>query len=177
MTGIDTVTPLIVFTWATPADNTRTSGTTFTGQLAITELNVWDFDRWRNCTNYNLYDSGLILMYNFDNISSLWENGTTVKDMAYNKENYYSWVVAENSTATVSCAPWETIKSYVSSYGYTCGKTISCGTCTVWSTWCSVAYNNGNCTDPCSCLLKTQVDTILWFGADKLIQWLITIGM
>jgi hypothetical protein len=37
-----------------------------------------------------MYDSGLILMYNFDNIAALGENATTIKDMAYNKESYYS---------------------------------------------------------------------------------------
>jgi len=36
--------------------------------MQVTELNLVDFDPTRNGTKYNLYDSGLIYMYNFDEV-------------------------------------------------------------------------------------------------------------
>jgi hypothetical protein len=89
---LDSIPPVIVFTWATPEHNIWTTNTTFTAQFAIIESNIWDFDWSRNGMNYNLYDSGLVLMYNFDNISSLGENASTVKDVSqYANDGTINW--------------------------------------------------------------------------------------
>jgi hypothetical protein len=58
------------------------AGLLFTGQIDITELNLSQFIRNRSGANYSLYDSGLVAMYNFDNITTLGESGTFVKDMS-----------------------------------------------------------------------------------------------
>jgi hypothetical protein len=57
----------------------------FITQIDITELNLGQFIRNRNGTAYpiyNGYDSGLVLMYNFNNIAALGESGTFIKDMS-----------------------------------------------------------------------------------------------
>ncbi|MBT7105751.1 hypothetical protein HN933_02775 [Candidatus Woesearchaeota archaeon] len=40
-----------------------------------------------NGTNYTMYDDSLILMYNFDNVSSLGENNTNILDLSGNENN------------------------------------------------------------------------------------------
>jgi hypothetical protein len=82
MFTIDTTLPTLAFTGANPAANASQSGNIFTGQMEITELNLGQFIRSRNGTDYSVYDSGLVLMYNFDNITSLNESGTRVKDLS-----------------------------------------------------------------------------------------------
>ena len=80
--NVDTTTPGITFTGTTPANNTWISGNIFTPQREISELNLGQFTRNRNGTQYPVYDSGLVLMYNLDNITALDESGTLVKDMS-----------------------------------------------------------------------------------------------
>lgn len=70
----DTSAPTVVYTGATPANGTITSGNMFTGQLDISGYYLNQFIRNRNGNKYSLYDSGLVLMYNFNNISALGES-------------------------------------------------------------------------------------------------------
>lgn len=90
---IDTISPSIIFTGVTPEDNSITSNNTFSGTMEITEANIDTLLRNRNGTNYPIYDSGLILMMNFDNKISLGE--TTwwiIKDFSQYENhgvNYY----------------------------------------------------------------------------------------
>ena len=79
---VDTTLPTITFTGATPASGTIV-GTVFTGQLDFTELNLGQFIRNRSGVSYSMYDSGLVLMYNFDNVAALGEvSGSIVGDMS-----------------------------------------------------------------------------------------------
>jgi hypothetical protein len=82
MFTIDTTLPTLAFTGVNPAANASRSGNIFTGQMEITELNLGQFIRSRNGTDYSVYDSGLVLMMNFDNSTSLGESGTLVKDLS-----------------------------------------------------------------------------------------------
>ena len=83
---LDTTLPTITFTGVTPATNTFV-GTMFTGQLDFTELNLGQFIRNRSGASYSMYDSGLVLMYNFDNVANLGESGTVVKDASLYANN------------------------------------------------------------------------------------------
>lgn len=79
---LDTTVPVPVFTGNTPVHNFWTTNTNFTIQQDITELNLGQFIRSRSGLNYSLYDSGLVAMYNFDNITALGETtGAIIKDM------------------------------------------------------------------------------------------------
>ncbi|MBU0630966.1 MAG: hypothetical protein KKC80_08690, partial [Candidatus Margulisbacteria bacterium] len=70
----------------TLGDSILTSYINVEVQANITGLK--DF-RWEwEGTNYTIYNSSLILMYNFDNISALGENNTRIVDMSlYQKYN------------------------------------------------------------------------------------------
>ena len=93
---LDTTLPTITFTGSTPATN-AIAGTVFTGQLDFTELNLGQFIRNRSGASYSMYDSGLVLMYNFDNVASLGEvSGSIVGDMAL----YDNTGTATNATWT-----------------------------------------------------------------------------
>jgi hypothetical protein len=56
--------------------------------------------------------------------------------------------VSENGTASLTCSSG-TILSYTSQYGSNTGGScpVSCGTCTIGGTSCSVTYNNALCGD------------------------------
>lgn len=85
---LDTTLPVPVFTGSTPVHNFWTTNTNFTIQQDITELNLGQFIRSRSGLNYSLYDSGLVAMYNFDNITALGETtGAIVKDMSLYANN------------------------------------------------------------------------------------------
>jgi len=84
---IDRTLPTTFFTGTTPAHNAWLSGNSFSIQQDITELNLGQFIRNRNGINYPIYDSGLVAMYNFDNITALGESGTVVKDMSQYANN------------------------------------------------------------------------------------------
>jgi len=81
---VDTTLPILAFTGATLANKTVTSGTFLTGQIDITELNLGQFIRNRNTGDYSLYDSGLVLMYNFDDIPAA---GNIIKDISQYANN------------------------------------------------------------------------------------------
>jgi hypothetical protein len=79
---VDATLPILAFTGATLPNKTVTSGTFLTGQIDIIELNLGQFIRNRNGSGYPVYDSGLLLMYNFNNVSALGESASTIKDMS-----------------------------------------------------------------------------------------------
>ena len=79
---IDMTLPILIFTGSTPASGAM-AGTLSTGQLDITELNLGQFIRFQGGVRNALYDSGLVLMYNFDNVTALGESaGSVVKDFS-----------------------------------------------------------------------------------------------
>ena len=92
---VDTTSPTIVFTWATPANNVWQNRNYFTGQVEVTETNLSGFTWTISGDQTSLYDDSLVLMYNFDNVSALWESSTVVKDMS----NYWNnWTISSTST-------------------------------------------------------------------------------
>lgn len=78
------VKPSITFMGNTPAHNSDVTSWSFVGQINVINDNLSGF-RWnRNNVSYPLYDSSLVAMYNFDNVSVLWESaGNTVADISH----------------------------------------------------------------------------------------------
>ena len=68
---VDTATPAMSFVSPTPADNAWQNRNYFTGQVDITEANLSGFTWTFSGNQTRLYDDSLILMYNFDNVTSL----------------------------------------------------------------------------------------------------------
>jgi len=91
---IDATAPMIIFTGSNPANNATWTTNNFTGQLQITEqgTGLKDFIYTFNGVPYSVYDSWLVAMYNFNNISLLWENSSLVKDMShFNNTGMINW--------------------------------------------------------------------------------------
>jgi len=109
-TNLDQTIPNLVFTWQTAANGTWQTSTTITWQMQIIEswLNqfIWTF----NSTPYSIYDNGLVLMYNFDNVAALWETTTTIKDIS-----------KYNNTSTVGWATWTGNGKYNGAYIFNWG--------------------------------------------------------
>jgi len=78
----DITPPLINFTSPTPNNNTITTNSSFIVNISIAEPNLNNVSYNFNNTNYSIYDSSLVLMYNFENLSSLGENDTLVADLS-----------------------------------------------------------------------------------------------
>jgi len=80
---LDGTAPGIDFTLPTPANGTTTSNTSIEINFSID--NAADLDEviynW-NGSNFTLYDDSLVLMMNFDNVSSLGENESDVVDVS-----------------------------------------------------------------------------------------------
>jgi len=79
---IEVSTPIIYFTWSTPLSWTTLTGNNFKPQIeVICTGGINTFNYIFNSITYPYYDSGLVLMMNFDNISSLGETtGGIIKD-------------------------------------------------------------------------------------------------
>ena len=89
---VDTVAPTMSFVSPTPSDNAWQNRNYFTGQLDITEANLSGFTWTFSGNQTRLYDDSLILMYNFDNVSALWETNTLVKDLSkYDNDLTLNW--------------------------------------------------------------------------------------
>lgn len=73
--------PIFTFTGTSPASGDTISGANLI-TLDILEPNLGQFIWTRGSTGYSFYDSGLVAMYNFDNIAALGENTTTIKDLS-----------------------------------------------------------------------------------------------
>jgi len=87
--------PIIFFTGVNPVDNFTLNQTRFTTQIQIEQTEEMEkFNYNFDWTVHNVYDSGLILMYNFDNISALGETNTIIKDlsMSWNHAIWYGWI-------------------------------------------------------------------------------------
>lgn len=70
----DYVKPVLTFTGSTPAQATFLGTNNFVAQLQTFDPSFTQFGRNRNTTNYAIYDTGMIAMFNFDNVTSLGEN-------------------------------------------------------------------------------------------------------
>jgi hypothetical protein len=87
----------IEFTGTTPAAWWWTlTGNNFKPQIQISwcTIGIDTFNYTMNGTTYPYYDSWLLLMYNFDNIASLWETIGITKDFSFywNHWSWYGWI-------------------------------------------------------------------------------------
>ncbi|MBW2974917.1 hypothetical protein KY366_04330, partial [Candidatus Woesearchaeota archaeon] len=85
---VDTLFSQISFTSPTPANGTSQSQTWFEVNVSIE--NATDLDEIKygwNGTNYTIFNDSLVLMMNFDNVSSLGENDSHVFDVTGNGNN------------------------------------------------------------------------------------------
>lgn len=80
---IDAIEPIIIFTGATPAVGLTITGNNFKPQFQITDTLTMDtFIYTLNGVTYPYYDSGLVLMMNFDNVALLNESTASIKDVS-----------------------------------------------------------------------------------------------
>ncbi|MDP7179805.1 MAG: PQQ-binding-like beta-propeller repeat protein [Candidatus Woesearchaeota archaeon] len=84
---LDTLYPAIEFVNLTPENNTYQLETYVIINTTITETNLKEVKYGWNNTNYTMYNDSLVLMMNFDNVSSLGENNTYVVDISGNDYN------------------------------------------------------------------------------------------
>jgi hypothetical protein len=79
----DETAPQISFVSPTPSDGETSITANILINTSISESNPKNISFFWNGTNYSLYDSSLIMMYNFDNVSELGEDSTTAKDFSF----------------------------------------------------------------------------------------------
>jgi len=106
---LDKTPATIIFTWATPPDQSILASNNFNTQIQIQD-NLWlnSFVYIYDWTTYNIYDSWLLLMYNFDNISSLWETTTIVRDYSH---HFNTWAIHGNPQH-ISSGVWNSAYSF-----------------------------------------------------------------
>ena len=108
--GRDMNIPVNIFTWETPPQWTNVLtgiySWNFTVRSYIYEPNIYHAIRYANisgATTYNsVYDSGLVLMMNFDNIAEIGETSTLVKDLSL--QNNYGDAI--NSATRTGNSKW-----------------------------------------------------------------------
>ena len=105
--------PNISFNFPTPLNGTINTFGYFNINVSIVESNLMDMKFNWNGTNYSLYDDSLILMYNFDNRSSLGENDTFVRDLSRYENN---GTVIKNAANTG--AQWNSSGKYGGAYDF-----------------------------------------------------------
>lgn len=69
--------PSMAWTGSTPADNAWIQGNNFASSLDIFATGLANFTRNRNGTGISVYDSGLVLMANFDRVQGIGEGAWT----------------------------------------------------------------------------------------------------
>ena len=84
---VDTLNPRINFTNPTPANATTMSNTSFIVNVSIAEQNLNSLTYNWNNTNYTIYNNSLLVMMNFENLTSLGENATSVADLSLYSNN------------------------------------------------------------------------------------------
>ncbi len=133
---VSAMTPGISFVDPTPATGTSTSSNSSIINISITNVTSFSTFVWNwNGTNYTFYNSSLILMMNFDNVSDIGETSTKVRD---------SSIYGNNGTCS-SCPFWNTSGKYGGAYQFTnanshywdAGKAsvLNDLTAATWSAW------------------------------------------
>jgi hypothetical protein len=107
VTEADTTYPLINFTNPTQPNATSTTNTSIIVNVSIDELNLGNLTYNWNGTNFTIYDDSLILMFNFDNRSSLGENSTIASDLS-----------GYGNNGTISGATWNSTGKYNGGYTF-----------------------------------------------------------
>ncbi|MBI5047164.1 LamG domain-containing protein, partial [Candidatus Micrarchaeota archaeon] len=106
----DTTAPLIDFSLPTPSDAVITSNTSAEFNASVNESALHTFTWNWNGTNYSMYDSSLVLMFNFDNVSALGENDTNVTDLSQYANNA--------SCSGSSCPNWTSSGKYSGAFTF-----------------------------------------------------------
>ena len=83
----DTIWPVLNFILPTPGHNTSQTATNVSINISITEENLDEVRFKWDGTNYTMYDDHLVLMMNFDKISSLGESNIKAVDLSGNGNN------------------------------------------------------------------------------------------
>ena len=92
--------PIIFFTWVNPVQNFNLNQNKYISQIQVEQTeNMGIFDYIFDGQVHNVYDSGLVLMYNFDKIASLGENDSTIKDIS---QNNYTGTNINNAIRTAN---------------------------------------------------------------------------
>jgi len=108
---VQTLEPTVTFTWTVASQINPSGSSCIKKNRYLTKMQIsntpelWDLvyvfketiNGSTNSKNYSVYDSGLVLMYNFDNVASLWETSTLVKDLSNN-----------GNDGTIASATWTT---------------------------------------------------------------------
>lgn len=111
----DDIFPKIYFVSPTPASGTITSNTSVIINVSINETNLANFTWMWNNTNYTFYDDSLLLMYNFDNVSSLGESSTAVVDVSrYGNDGTITGATWNNSGKIGGAYVFDGIDDYIS---------------------------------------------------------------
>ena len=74
--------PYVDFSNPTPSNNTYTTNTTIELNFSITESSLNKLIYNWDGTNYTIFNNSLILLYNFDNISTIGEDDTNIVDIS-----------------------------------------------------------------------------------------------
>ncbi len=116
--GLDVTDPVTTFVSPTFDDNYFTSLTSIEINSTITEVTLNELNYNWNGTNYTMFNDSLVLMYNFDNLSSLGEDDTTIVDVSTNTND-----------GAVTDAVWNSSGKYEGSFSFDgAGDFINAGT-------------------------------------------------
>lgn len=83
----DNTPPFLDFVSPTPTNATSSTNTSFKINTTISETSLGSMIYNWNGTNFTIYNDSLVLMMNFDNVSSLGENSTRVVDLSKYQNN------------------------------------------------------------------------------------------
>jgi len=106
----------IAFVNPTIPNNTMTTNTSVLINVSIlNETDLKEFIWNWNGTNYSMYNDSLVLMMNFDNVSTIGENSTHVKDLSR----------SGNNGSCINCPQWNTTGRYGGSLQYNRSSNLS----------------------------------------------------
>ncbi|HLD84015.1 MAG TPA: LamG domain-containing protein [archaeon] len=74
--------PVLEYVAPTPLDDTRTANASVGINISVMEGNLSELNYEWNAANFTFYNDSLLVFYNFDNRSTLGENGTYVADIS-----------------------------------------------------------------------------------------------
>jgi len=107
---VDSVPPQINFTAPTNSDGVTIGNNSFLVNISIVESSLKNITYNWNGTNFSYYDDSLVLMYNFDNVSSLGENDSLFADFSKYENN--------GTCSGTSCPIWQSSGKYNGAYNF-----------------------------------------------------------
>jgi hypothetical protein len=98
---VDSIAPDINFSDSSVLNETSTNNMSVEINVSIVESELDEVKYNWNGTNFTLFNDSLVLMYNFDNVSSLGENSTQVVDLSGNGNNG-TWIGEQDEDSGVN---------------------------------------------------------------------------